>query len=290
MDSEFGRRPLWPWLCAVVVAVVGVAVLCTQAQAMARDAERHPAPTAAPAAGAEVAGAPRDVDAAGAEVAGDPREADAAGVAPSSSEFSSSTDSPSLPAVGGSADVIAADSTWVSTIAARTGIPARALRAYATAALTLRVEQPGCGLGWNTLAGLGAIESGHGTHSGGRLRDDGYPDPPIRGIALDGSASASIADTDGGSVDGDATWDRAVGPLQFIPSTWRSWGVDANGDGVADPNQIDDAALAAGRYLCAAGEMTSPAGWRRAVFSYNHLDSYVDDVAAVANTAAGLAG
>lgn len=282
MDSEFGRRPLWPWLCAVVVAVVGVAVLCTQAQAMARDAERHPAPIA------EQPG-PIAAPAGGAEVVGAPREADAAGVAPSSSDASSSTASPSRPAVVASADVIAADSTWVSTIAARTGIPARALRAYATAALTLRAEQPGCGLGWNTLAGLGAIESGHGTHAGGRLRDDGYPDPPIRGIALDGSASATIADTDGGSVDGDTTWDRAVGPLQFIPSTWRSWGVDANGDGVADPNQIDDAALAAGRYLCAAGEMTSPAGWRRAVFSYNHLDSYVDDVAAVANTAARLA-
>ncbi|WP_258222892.1 lytic murein transglycosylase, partial [Microbacterium sp. HMWF026] len=109
------------------------------------------------------------------------------------------------------------------------------------------------------------IESAHGTHSGGSLGADGYPDPPIRGIALDGSASAAIADTDGGVLDGDAVWDRAVGPLQFIPATWQRWGADANGDGAADPNQIDDAALGAARYLCAAGEMTSPAGWRRGV-------------------------
>ena len=279
MDPELARRPLWPWLSALVAAVVGVAVLCTQAQAVARDAERHPAPIIEQSApDAAVYGATGGADSARESVAID---------------VESDTPSPSpsgpAPAGGAAAGVVAVDATWTATVAARTGIPARALRAYATAALTLRAEQPGCGLGWNTLAGLGAIESGHGSHAGGVLRDDGYPDPPIRGIALDGSASAAISDTDGGRFDGDATWDRAVGPLQFIPSTWQSWGVDANGDGVADPNQIDDAALAAGRYLCAAGEMTSPVGWRRAVFSYNHLDSYVDDVAVAANTSARLA-
>lgn len=178
--------------------------------------------------------------------------------------------------------VVVADAAWTAHTAARTGIPSRALHAYATAALTVRAEQPSCGLGWNTLAGLGAVESGHGTHSGGILGADGYPDPPIRGIALDGHASERIADTDGGRWDGDATWDRAVGPLQFIPATWESWGADADGDGAADPNQIDDAALAAARYLCASGGMTDVEGWRRAVFSYNHLDSYVDEVAALA--------
>ena len=185
--------------------------------------------------------------------------------------------------------VVAADPAWTTRTAAATGIRERALRAYAAAALTLRVEQPGCGLGWNTLAGIGAIESAHGTHSGGHLDDAGYPQPAIRGIPLDGSASAAIADTDGGEWDGDAIWDRAVGPLQFIPATWQRWGADGNGDGTNDPNQIDDAALAAARYLCASGEMSSATGWRRAVFSYNHLDSYVDDVAAAANAYAARA-
>ena len=112
---------------------------------------------------------------------------------------------------------------------------------------------------------------------------DGRPEPPIRGPALDGNGVAAIPDTDGGSWDGDTVWDRAVGPMQFIPDTWSRWGVDADGDGRADPNQIDDAALAAGRYLCASGEMRSVEGWRGAVFSYNHLDSYVDAVADAAN-------
>lgn len=265
------RRPVWPWLIALVGAVVGLSILsilCTQAQAMARDAERRTV---------SVAARPTEIEASGERVEAVVSVAE--------------TPAPvSVIAHPGSAAVVAADAGWTSAMSARTGIPVRALRAYASAALTLQVEQPGCGLGWNTLAGLGEIESAHGSHGGGVLRADGYPDPPIRGIALDGSASAAIPDTDGGRFDGDAVWDRAVGPLQFIPSTWEQWGVDANGDGMADPNQIDDAALTAARYLCAAGEMTSPAGWRRAVFSYNHLDSYVDDVAAAANSFAHLAG
>lgn len=88
----------------------------------------------------------------------------------------------------------------------------------------------------------------------------------------------------------DARWDRAVGPLQFIPSTWRTRAADANGDGVADPDQVDDAALAAGRYLCHSGELTDAAAWRRAVFSFNHSDAYVDDIAGLANTYAQRSG
>jgi membrane-bound lytic murein transglycosylase B len=182
-----------------------------------------------------------------------------------------------------------ADPAWVQRTAAASGVPARALSAYATAALVVAAEQPGCGLGWNTLAGIGAIESGHGSHGGAVLGEDGYPAPAIRGIPLDGTRSAAIADTDGGRWDGDAVWDRAVGPMQFIPTTWELWGADADGDGRADPNQIDDAALAAGRYLCASGEMASVDGWRRAIFRYNNLEEYVDDVAATADRYAALA-
>ncbi|WP_447407116.1 lytic murein transglycosylase, partial [Clostridium perfringens] len=83
----------------------------------------------------------------------------------------------------------------------------------------------------------------------------------IRGPALDGDGVAAIADTDGGRWDGDTLWDRAVGPMQFIPDTWSRWGADGNGDGAADPNQIDDAALATARYLCGASAMTDAAGW-----------------------------
>ena len=68
---------------------------------------------------------------------------------------------------------------------------------------------------------------------------------PILGPVLDGAGDfAAITDTDGGGWDGDTTWDRAVGPMQFIPSSWAVWGRDGDGDGRSDPSDIDDAALA----------------------------------------------
>lgn len=267
MNDDAGRATPWPSILAAVVAVALVAialVLYASSQASSRErplSERTS--VGAPAVAGVEAGAEAPVGVGG----------EAAAALPAA---------PRPP-------VIAADPVWTARTAAVAGIPERALRAYASAALTIQAEQPACGIGWNTLAGIGAIESAHGTHSGGSLDDAGYPRPAIRGIPLDGSASAQISDTDGGVWDGDATWDRAVGPLQFIPATWERWGADGNGDGAADPNQIDDAALAAARYLCAAGEMTSAPGWRRAIFSYNHLDSYVDDVAAAANAYAARA-
>ncbi|WP_370448752.1 lytic transglycosylase domain-containing protein [Cryobacterium sp. TMT1-3] len=181
------------------------------------------------------------------------------------------------------APIVGVDPAWAENVSAVTGIPRRALTAYAAADLTVDAEQPGCGIGWNTLAAIGEIESGHGSHGGAVLSDTGYPTPAIRGIALDGNGVAAIADTDGGAWDGDTVWDRAVGPMQFIPETWARWGADGSGDGAADPNQIDDAALATARYLCHGGDMTSTETWRAAIFSYNHVDSYVNDVAAVAN-------
>lgn len=176
------------------------------------------------------------------------------------------------------------DPAWLRRTAAATGVPERALAAYARAHLRLLDEQPGCAVAWNTIAALGAVESGHGTAGDALLGDDGIPRPAIRGPALAGGAFAAIRDTDGGLLDGDPTWDRAVGPLQFIPSTWARWAADGNADDTADPNQIDDAALAAGRYLCASGDLDSPEAWARAVFSFNHSDAYVADIAGLANT------
>lgn len=90
---------------------------------------------------------------------------------------------------------------------------------------------------------------------------------------------AEIRDTDGGALDGDRVYDRAVGPMQFIPTTWQRWGVDADGDGVANPDDLDDAALAAAGYLCASGgDLTTATGWQSAVLTYNRSDSYVREV------------
>lgn len=182
------------------------------------------------------------------------------------------------------------DPEWLSRVAAATGIPARALSAYAFAHISIAADQPDCGLDWTTIAAIGAIESGHGSHGSAVLDANGYAEPAIIGPALDGVRFARIDDTDDGLFDGDAMWDRAVGPMQFIPSTWVRWASDANGDDVADPNQIDDAALAAARYLCASGPMTSPEEWRAAVYSYNHDNDYVDKVATFANQFAAEAG
>jgi membrane-bound lytic murein transglycosylase B len=182
------------------------------------------------------------------------------------------------------------ESDWMSQIAEATNIPLRALSAYALAHVSIAEEQPECGIDWATIAAIGRIESGHGSHAGTGLNEHGYPQPAIVGRALDGDGVATIRDTDGGLLDGDATWDRAVGPMQFIPSTWERWGADGNGDGSADPNQIDDAALAAARYLCASGPMTSAEGWRAAVYSYNHDNDYVDKVARAAAEYAAAVG
>jgi membrane-bound lytic murein transglycosylase B len=176
------------------------------------------------------------------------------------------------------------DPTWLDTVSARNGIPRTALAAYAGAASVLAEQSPSCHLGWNTLAAIGHLESDDGRHGGAVRSDNGYPSVPILGPALDGGVFAGIHDSDGGAWDGDSVWDHAVGPFQFIPETWRRWGSDGNGDGRSDPNQIADAALAAAQYLCHAGDLSTIEGWRRAVFSYNHSESYVDAVASVANS------
>lgn len=174
---------------------------------------------------------------------------------------------------------------WAARIGAVTGIPARALVAYAHTEVRLAAESPGCNLSWATLAGVASVESDHGRFGGRALDSDGRPSSSIVGIPLDGGpAVAAIPDTDDGLLDGDAEWDRAVGPLQFIPGTWREWAQDGDGDGRRDPQDLDDAALAAGRYLCAAGDLSTRDGWQRAVLRYNASDSYLRTVLRATNT------
>jgi hypothetical protein len=154
------------------------------------------------------------------------------------------------------------------------GIPENVLDGYRSAQRRLAEEQPRCGLAWYHLAGIGRVESGHAR--GGQADRAGNTVPLILGPVLDGRGFAAIADTDRGELDGDPRWDRAVGPMQFIPGTWRRYAADGNGDGIASPHNIFDAALAAGHYLCSGGlDLRKPADLNAAVFRYNPSENYV---------------
>ena len=141
------------------------------------------------------------------------------------------------------------------------------------------------------LAAIGEVESS--SLRGRRLDASHDAVPPVRGPALTGGNYAAIRDSDGGRFDGDPVWDRAVGPMQFIPATWRIWGADGNGDGIRDPQNIEDAALAAAGYLCAGGrDLSRAADLRAAVLSYNHSQRYLSTVVGIvrAVTSGALAG
>jgi membrane-bound lytic murein transglycosylase B len=158
-------------------------------------------------------------------------------------------------------DVPKIDSRWLRRTARLAGLPKPALRAYARAML---MSPEGCVVGWTTLAGIGWVESQHGTIGGRTLGSDGRSSTPILGPALDG---------EGGFAAIEATPE----------STAWQWGADGDGNGTADPNDLDDAAYTAARYLCAGGnDLASSGGWSGSVFSYNHSSTYVADVHAAA--------
>lgn len=168
---------------------------------------------------------------------------------------------------------------WAAQRAPGMGIPVSALEAYAYAARVAQVENPECHLSWTTLAGIGMVESHHGTYRGAEIAPNGDVSPPIRGVRLDGTNGNLQIFDNSGSGDGDPVYARAMGPMQFIPETWRLYGVDANNDGVLSPDNFDDAALSAAGYLCFRGkDMATPRGWMNALRAYNHSDLYARTV------------
>lgn len=176
---------------------------------------------------------------------------------------------------GGS--LLGLDDATQSAAADQLGIPALALAAYQRAQTVINAADPGCRIPWELLAAIGRVESDHGQYGGSQIGAGGVVSPPIIGIALDGtSGTSTIADTDDGALDDDRRWDRAVGPMQFIPSTWSAVGVDADGDDIRNPQDIDDAALAAAVYLCSGtGDLSTTSGQRTAIYRYNHSNAYV---------------
>jgi hypothetical protein len=174
---------------------------------------------------------------------------------------------------------------WTASELTDHNMPVAALRAYKHAAAVMATEDPSCHLPWTLLAGIGRVESDHGQYGGSVLGSDGFARPAIIGIPLNGAGPvAAIHDTDNGVWDGDKVWDRAVGPMQFLPSTWAWAGRDGDGDGIKSPNDINDAALAAAGYLChgISGSIVAPASMRAAIFHYNPSNYYVALVSAFA--------
>ncbi|MGP4000507.1 lytic transglycosylase [Streptomyces sp. 8N706] len=244
MAAQFGRRLRKGAATTAVTAVAMAALTASQAPALL-GSERHSAGGSQPANDTPIDG-------------GSPYHTD---LPPLNSPGKPGT-SPDLPGAKGPAEA---------------GLPATVLAAYKKAESALASSNPGCNLPWELLAAIGKVESGQAR--GGAVDTEGTTLRPILGPQLNGKGFARITDTDDGAYDGDTTHDRAVGPMQFIPSTWANWRSDGNGDGEMNPNNIYDAALAAGRYLCAGGrDLSVQADLDRAILGYNHSREYLRTV------------
>jgi len=223
-----------------------------------------------------------------------------AGLATAGSNASASADSQTLPdgtrvpaqAVEAPASLTApgtlthgvpGDAQQVVATASASGIPAVALAAYERAATVINAADRSCRMPWQLVAAIGRVESDHGRADGNVLTDRGIAQPGIYGPALDGKhGTVLIKDTDAGQYDHDSRFDRAVGPMQFIPSTWAIVGVDADNDGQRNPQDIYDAALGSAVYLCSGpDDLSTTSGQRSAVYRYNHSQKYVDLVLAI---------
>ena len=175
------------------------------------------------------------------------------------------------------------DTQQVIASSSTNGISAAALAAYQRAESVINSADWSCNLTWQLIAAIGRVESNHGQYAGNSLDREGVAQPGIFGPTLDGkNGTQAIMDTDGGQLDQDSVYDRAVGPMQFIPSTWSSVKVDADGDGERNPQDIDDAALAAAVFLCSGyDDLSATAGQRAAVYRYNQSQAYVDLVLSI---------
>lgn len=153
--------------------------------------------------------------------------------------------------------------------------------AYFRAAVQMAERRPTCGISWDQLAGVGLIESRHGSFGGNVVGQDGRTSGEILGPVLDGNPFGPIADSEGGALDGNTEWDRAVGPMQFIPTSWEIYGLDGNEDGVNDPHNLYDAAYAAAEHLCRGySGIQNDSVYRRSLLGYNRSTVYGSDVMA----------
>ncbi|GGR43700.1 hypothetical protein J2S40_004216 [Nocardioides luteus] len=186
--------------------------------------------------------------------------------------------------LGGVKNLTPSDAVKLASNAEEMAIPPVALAAYQRSATVLTAADGACRLDWALVAAIGMVESNHGRFRGSELNSNGLALPAIIGPQLNGAGGyAVIRDTDSGLYDHDTVYDHAVGPMQFIPSTWTFAGADGDGDNRRDPQDIDDAAVATAAFLCAGSEdVSTDSGARSAVYRYNQSDTYVTAVLKIA--------
>jgi membrane-bound lytic murein transglycosylase B len=157
------------------------------------------------------------------------------------------------------------------------GIPSMALQAYRSAERMMARAQPTCGVSWNLLAGIGRIESLHANNGATDAR--GTAVRPIYGPTLDGSLPGNEVIVQSSAPNGQPTYARAIGPMQFLPGTWARYASDGDGDGKADPQNLFDASLAAARYLCSGGlNLRDQSQVLSSILRYNNSMPYARNV------------
>ncbi|HWD04453.1 MAG TPA: C40 family peptidase [Amycolatopsis sp.] len=137
---------------------------------------------------------------------------------------------------------------WVSKTSQWLDIPLRAMTGYAKATVMLTEEQPACHLSWETLAAIGKIASDHGRALGDHIGDNGVLAKPLGTLEVKDFYQRVVSTP------------NASGPLQLSPAVWSKWQRSASG-GEPDPQNVDDAALTAGRALCAGGRDMATDWW-----------------------------
>jgi membrane-bound lytic murein transglycosylase B len=159
-------------------------------------------------------------------------------------------------------------------------IPPRALAAYERAAMVIDLADRSCRLDWQLLAALGKVLTDHGRVGGSQLDEHGVPRPWVLGQRLTGRhGTQRVPDTDSGRFDRDGRLDRAVGPMMLLPSVWSVVSVDGDSDGRRNPQDIDDATLAAAVLLCAGpGDLRNASVRYREIQRFHGGSDYAKDV------------
>jgi cell wall-associated NlpC family hydrolase len=160
---------------------------------------------------------------------------------------------------------------WASKTSQWLDIPLRAMQGYAKTTIELGKEQPGCHLSWITLAAVGKTTTDHGRVGGDQLAESGVPVKPLGTIEVKDFYNRVVSTA------------HASGPLQLTPSIWTQFQKSASG-GTPDPQNIDDAALTAGRALCAGGrDLSKGDDWWAAVTALQPAPLFLHRTLATAN-------